>query len=828
MADKKRVGLLLVLVALGAGLAGLKYNEARQERLRIERETRAKAAPPQRPVRNWRWPQEPDWVVHQVLRHIASWTVGGEGATTLAVRRKPGSPGPGGYETTLSRGSNTVPLTIEPAAHIWDAAAYAGAAARILGEGSTQAGEPVPEVGRLLLGSDGPSLLRADALLFAALSDRPRDPRVHEQAALLWAAHAMRESARGRTDPAPFFNGLAAHLAIARALDPARVQSPDAEIASIVLDVLLLRQTGALKRIETLNAGSPDAATAAWTNALRVRITHDPRFEGPRPAVSRLEKIEYLIALGKSRQDCNIVIPTAKAWGVPVAADWGRDALRCFDEEYMTGLGDPFVLQASEAARMARVSGGTPLDVAAALSALSRADTHQPERPKAVIPATLHAEAGLRHLAEAYEFVLSGIMRRAIDPSGFTAQTAGLRALLPQDPFLELAPNRREPGTVPLRPDICDRIGKLITDRPDFLSKEDWRLVNSCMGHPAVKGVWRDEWKDVAIAGTGIAAPGPWHAGPAAGTPEYGEALAQAPWNLGQAHVAASIRGKGVATAADLIAAYSRMLDYDANAIQIVLREETLPPDEVRRLAERVCALEADSCATSARRLMVLGQTDAGLALGRRALEKARDQITLSNNMSLYVSVLQERGQLAEAMKVARRMAAVYSAGGLQTLAKAHERLGDFREAARVYAQITKRYGDNDEEDEFYIRHAHRRGAAPFEAQAEEALKRRFPNGLRRVTLEEAAQIKNPLSLNNRSLYTNGLRDLGLTHRDSFVAVDGFVVETVEQYGIVATFTDDPNVVFMVKRADGRIEELKATIYRAHYDIVGRSGKTSR
>lgn len=821
MATKARAGLLLVLVALGAGVAGLKYNEAREERARLEQEARAKAAVPQKPVRQWRWPQQPEWVVHEVLRHIASWTLTEEERPpTLAVRRTSGAPGHGRIEANLTGASNPLALTIEPAAHLWDPAAFVEAATRIFGDAPMEAGEPVADVGGLLLVSDGPSLLKADALLFAELSARPRDPRIHEQAALLWAAHALRESARGRTDPTPFFNGVTAHLAVSRALGPSRAPSPDAEIASIVLDVLLLRQTEALKRLEALKASSPDTATAAWANALRIRITHDPRFTGPKPVASRLEKLEYLIALGESRQDCNIVIPTARAWGVTPAADWGRDALRCFDEEYVKGVGDPFLLQAKEAANMAGVSGTSPEEVAAALNALSRTNTHQPGRAGAIVPAIVRAEAGLRHLADAYEFVLSGVMRRAIDPAGFAAQTAGLRALLPQDPFLELAPNRREPRTVPVRPDTCDRIGKLIKDRPDFLAKEDWRLVSSCTAHEAVRGVWKEEWQDVAVRGTGIAAPGPWYAGPPVGTPEYEEALAQAPWNLAQAHAAANRRAKGIASAADVMAVYSKVLEYDANAIQVVLREETIPPDEFKRLAERACALEADSCATSARRLMVLGHVDEGLALGRRALEQARDDITLSNNMSLYVSILQERGQLAEAMKVARRMGAVYSEVGLQTLAKAHERVGDFTQAARVYGQITERYDRNDEEDEFYIRHAHRHGAAPFQAQTEEALKRRFPKGLRKTTLEEAARINTPMSLNDRSLYTNRLRDLGLSPRDSFVAVDGFVVETAEQYGIVTTFTDDPNVVYMVKRADGRIEELKTTVYRPHYDRV--------
>lgn len=821
--DKKRIVFLLIILLASAG--GLKYNEMRAEQARHAEEARAKAvALPPKPVRNWRFKDEPEWVVHQVVRQLVSWSLDETSAVpTLAVRHDPGALAP--LEVTF-RGGAVPAITVQPVVHLWDPSAYAQAAAAILGTGAGDSGAPVPEVNELLLASDTESLLKADSLLFAALNARRRDARLHEQAALLWAAHAMRESAQGRLDPAPFLNGVTAHLAIARALAPGRPPGSDAAIAAIVIDVLLQRQTDALSALEGLTATFKDPSTAAWADALRVRVTHDPRLKGARPPATRIEKLEYLIALRASRQDCGIVIPTARSWNVAPAADWAREALRCFDEEYLARVGDPMTLQTEDARRLAQVDATSPLEIIAALNARSKGETHQPGRPSAVVPLEVRADAGLRHIAQAYETVLNGVLSKGWKDGAriFNESAEAVRVALPHDPFLEVAPNARRPGSIKPGADVCARMGRLVSDRPDLLSRTDWVTVRDCLGEPALKGVDRHGWDELAIAGTGMTATGPWHVGPAIYTPAYDEAVARAPWDVGRAWVSAYQKAKGAPSTAEVLAVYSRVLDYDTNAMARVL-PQIEDADEIQRLAERVCGVEADACAEAGRRLSVVGRFDAALPLGKRALERAQGQIGLSNSMSWYVSLLQERGRTAEAMRIARRMADVYSEGGLQTLAKAHERMGEFKEAASVYRLISERYGETSDEDEFYIRHAQRYGAAPFESETAEAVERIFPNGLRTISIDQAAQAKKPLSLNDRRVFANNLSALGLSHWDAFVAVDGYVVETPEQYYAVYTFKDDADFVFLVKRKDGRVEEVKGKLYRAHYDVVAGGRK---
>ncbi|MBX7185556.1 MAG: hypothetical protein K1Y01_10470 [Vicinamibacteria bacterium] len=816
----KRVGALLVVLLACAG--GLKYKVFRDEQSRAAQQSRTKFVPPPKVVRQWLWPDESVATVHQVIRQIVSWSLQAGGpAPTIAVRRQANSKLPGVFEVTL-RGASTTTMDVGPGTHLWDPESYVAAATRLLGSGEAVPGPPVPGFGALLLTSDTASLLEANRLLFSALAARPRDPRLHEQAALLWAAHALRESARGRVDPIPFLNGVVAHLAISRALKNGAAPGPEAVVASLALDVLLQRQTVAMTAVQRLLSDSRESENRAWANALRVRMTSDPRLDPGSTPPTRLEKLEYLIALRATRRDCGVVIPTAKSWRVPPAADWARESLRCFDEEYLARVGNPMALQAEDAARLAEVEGQSVEEVVKGLVALSQANTQQPAVPSAVVPREIRAEAGLRHVAGAYELVMDGIASRrwtgATDR--FRDASEAFRPLLPQAALLDLTPDARDPSVGQRAQAACIGAGKIVQTRPDFLSDNDWTNLTQCFGMPALRGVQGRAWDRVNVPGTGLIAPGPWHTGFPWGTPEFDQGLEMAPWNPNSAYMIAQ-RKTPVGTFVDPRSALARFLDYDVNVMIRVL-PDVEDPLEAEKIAQRACAMEADSCAEAGRFLSIAGRYDAAIPLGRRAVESAHGQIGLSQSMSWYVSLLQERGRIPEAMGLAERMAQVYSQGGLETLAKAYERLGDFVKAEENYRLVFERYGRRDTLDRFYVRHAQRYGAAPFQDETAKATNRIFPKGIRRVGLPQAASIARPVSLASRALLDLGLRTAGLTRNDYVVAVDGIAVETEEQYGAAIGFSDDPDMQLLVRRADRKFEEVTVRYYRSHYDIVGK------
>ncbi|MEO5760766.1 MAG: hypothetical protein ABIR28_00505, partial [Vicinamibacteria bacterium] len=317
---------------------------------------------------------------------------------------------------------------------------------------------------------------------------------------------------------------------------------------------------------------------------------------------------------------------------------------------------------------------------------------------------------------------------------------------------------------------------------------------------------------------------GPWHTGYARNTLEYDAAVSRSPWNIGIAEEEARSKAKDVLHTIDRVSIYSRLLNYDVPAM-IAALADVRDAAQAQTLAERACALEGEACAEAGSYLASLGRSDPALALGKRALEVTHSQIGLSNNMNWYVSLLQDRGRLAEAMRVAHRMADVYSSKGLQTLAKAHERMGEFKEAAAVFRLIYERYGETRRRDMFFIRHALRYGVRPFEDETREAMAKVFPKGIRRISFERAAEATNPLSLNNRNLFDRDLQTAGVSTEDRVLALDGTVVETEEQYFTALTFTDDPNVTLLLERKGGKVEEVTLKIARIHYDVVAKGWK---
>lgn len=829
--NKRIAVLLLILLAV---VGAIKYKEAQDEIARRAREAKQATFQTPKVVRDWRWATEPEWVVHQVVRLIASWSLAeGSDAPTISVHRKPDTTPIGAFEVSLT-GKGARSFLVAPSVHIWDPGGYSELAAGLLGPGPVASDPARPDVAALLLESDAASLVKADHLIFDALSAHPRSASLHEQAALLWAAYAMRNSSSSGTDWRPFVNGITAHLALARALSAGGLPGPDAEIAGVVMDLMVARQIDAMRRIDALSAASADPFSRAWAGALRTRLTHDPRVDPAHPPRTRIEKLEYLNAIRWSRPNCAEVFDAAARWKMSPAADWSRDTVTCVDEAYLAKVGNPLEMQALEGMSLAEVSAATGEEGVAALAAISRANTHQPARPSAIVPVEVRAEAGLRHVAAAYLAVFGGVAAKAYEGAAlrFSEWAAPIRTLLPTEALVELAQSEpdREPGRmlenrefVKASADVCDRISKVLTDRPDLLAGNDWQRIQACVWHPMLKSVGRSGWDQIALPGTGLLTVGPWAVGVPEKDPEFEKALERTPWSWYQmAYLLHRRTGARKPTSQELVAAYAPLLEHSTSVMFIVM-DDADDPDLVQKLAVRACDIDADKCGTAGAMLAEWDRLDAALPLGARALAKSRSAIGLAKSLNWYVSALQERGRTGEAMRIARRMADVYSAGGLLTLAKAYERMGQFKEAAEVYRLEVERYVHTEYADRFYVRHAQRYGPSPFEEETRLATERLFPKGLRRMAAGDPLPAGRPLSLNNRKLFTIHFQLAGLAYTDDLIAVDGFVVETAEQFHTVLSFSDAPTTTFLVKGADGKVRELTAPFHRSHYDLVSKA-----
>jgi len=812
----KRLGILAgILVALSGGLVtflqhkeNARAEEARRaaSRLPVQRPT----APPPRP---WRWATEGEWVVHEVVRGLASWSPlpGADPAITrISARRVASSPDPGTFEVQLESGQGSRKVEVRPATHVWDPSAYVAVARELIANTAERTTGPrVAALDELLLESDTPSLRRADRLLSVALLRRPHDADLHDQAALLWAAHALREADGDYADDRPFLNGITTHLALAAALGDGG-HTTDGDIAASALDALLYRQIEAMATLDRLTASRPGRPAEAWASALRFRTTSDPRRVRPDVRFSRLEKIQALRSLNRARS-CRAATGQARVWRLTAAPEWLRGVLPSCAEpersELAARYGD---LQTADALQMVDLPSDSLERALPALERLSAANTHAPTRPTFVLPEYVRADAGFRYLSSSVSLIVRALQRQGRPDAvrALSLGVSGLTANMPQRPLIELTLDRASemlgnPGRKPPQA-VCDRLARLIADRPDLVPAAEWPPAADCASANLLSMAGGpDVWRTGGfVAGTARMVGGPWQTGRAGAGDALTEAARHAPWIplLAQYVVA---RHSGNAPGAVVTKAYGILLDYDLWAMQAAIVEIHDDDDTVQRLAERICEGDGDLCARYADYLYDLGRDDAAEKMWKRALAGARDSITLSNNLRGYVNLLLDRGDVREALRIAKRAADVYSAVGLATLALARERLGEYDEAARLYAAISERYESMTRENRFYLRYRQRRGNDRFADKARRAEAEVFPHGLIRRSLDDFRREghRGSVPLGARST-TVALRRLGARQEDLLVAFDGYAVGSWDQMYAVESFSDAQTATAVVFRKE--------------------------
>lgn len=159
------------------------------------------------------------------------------------------------------------------------------------------------------------------------------------------------------------------------------------------------------------------------------------------------------------------------------------------------------------------------------------------------------------------------------------------------------------------------------------------------------------------------------------------------------------------------------------------------------------------------------------------------------------------------------REVVVYSGSGLRAMGRLLERMGKYREAESYYKKVAERYQKETSLDQFYVRYEKRVGDGRYRAEAAQALKTIFPDGLQRATL---ADFTTPALPRGHPLSSDPgvqLSQLGLKPGDMILAVDGYRVQSADQYNTVWSFTDAADISLIVWRR-GRYLELKGRVRR--------------
>jgi len=703
-------------------------------------------------------------------------------------------------------------FTIDVTEHVWAPAAFAPMAAELI----TRGDDPVDTDGslRAALTRPTPETIQAQNLrLSHLLKLHPRSAALHEQAALLIGALALRENASVMSDPRQMMARMTAHLAVARALH-AGTRSIDGQLAEALLVTLANREADALARLTPLAADASPAMTA-WTRALRMRTTNNWRLVPDVRQATLLEQREVLraarIAVGDTRSEAIL----EEVGGPADLTDWGRIM---FHDAPSVGTGNRFAESSVEAevgeALAVRNTFPDPLggsDREGMIAALNTEPLPGPaafdaQRQVWIIDWGTWAAASQRHLAAAIVCSSHHLRKMLLLPEAADAFEARSRELfggLRLYPVVarEMAANGSDPQAFTR---AAQSAADLARTRPDLITG----------------GVWYTLFQKPAFAGVpaGTPASAPWFAPvlPAGtaydsrriytvdhqrkATMEEIERLkALAPYDRDVVWRWVSRTLGEHASPEALQQAYGPLADYDRTVAWWIAHAADNRPEFyvpfVRRIAE---TLSVDDYYDLAEYLADHGRDAEAIAAFEHYSGVARDRVSVSVRTKWFVVSMFRSGQRTLAMQMGEEAAEVYSYGGLVAYASVLDMSGETGRAETLYRQAVERYGSehSGELAAFLMRHQSEKPG--YAREAGDLLKQLFPKGLEHASVSALTGAPD----GGVRISKAGLRgeQTGLRVGDVIVAVDGVRVRDFEQYVVMKYQKWTPDMRFTIWR----------------------------
>jgi tetratricopeptide (TPR) repeat protein len=649
--------------------------------------------------------------------------------------------------------------------------------------------------------------------LSALLRDRPRSPALHERAALLLGALALRENASLMSDPRLMMCRMTAHLAIARALEPETTRV-ERTLADAVLLTLVNRQRDGLAAIDAVPAQAAPDAIAAWQRALRVRLTKDWRMTGDVEHASLLEQRETLRALHDVVRNSLSTPLLERLPEDPEIPDWGRIIFHALPS---VGAGNRFAdevipVEIDEATRVRATFPAPPLhgDLAALVRELNVEPVAGPAMPGEhpsfwIVDWGTWAASAQRHLIAAivcrnrHYRVMLGLPEEGEEHDRSVRRTFGTLRLFPlAEPFMAKNAKARDayktavaraatmarehpelvsdgvltslqekpfPGFVP---DVPPNIRWFNPYFPAGTAYEPGRAYR-------IEGRFRIELADLER----LRAIAPYERVFVSGSLERRFGL-DLPLDVVQRECANF-------ASYDLRAAWkvARAAYNDPDAYVPILRNiaEHLNPDDYRYLGEYLAELHRDEEAEDAY---------------KRYVAHATDPVEMSNEAWWLIFRFYQTGRTEQALALARAAADVHSGGGLIAYANMLDLTGDHGQAEQVYRTEAERYDDKSLLLAFLMRHPER----DVKHEASALMTEIFPAGLQPIGQAPAGAPEKGVEITWPGI--GGERE-GLRKDDIIVAVDGTRIENRAQYVVMKYRRWTAPMRFLVWRDKGYV-----------------------
>lgn len=717
--------------------------------------------------------------------------------------------------------------TVDLTSYVWDPGSYAAVAAELIGGAASDVS--VPSILPALQDATPRALHETNVQVSATLGEHARSATVHQQAALLLGAFALRESSALFTDQRAVLCRLTAHLAMARALGgPAFSATLDGRVAEIILLALAGRQADALAALESATPQLVAQKQDAWVKALRLRITGDWRTPDP-AAAPLLERLEYYRAV-RERTTVARALTLLDGLQTGDLAEWGRiTAMSRVDVEggqrFVPDALTRELTEAADAWHRFHVADPSPAQLVADLNApLAPGPFAGRIGPRiAVIDWSLWAAFHQRNICAwlvvgADHFSNLGlpddekawnahadekfpalrlyplVLRfRARNRQQYDAAVAQSRPLMMQSPELITdAAWRRLVNGRPFDAPIADLPAEKAWFVPAMPVGTTYELNARAWG---LDGQWTLRREDVAA----LRAMSPYSAELVWESlcQKYGEPVPRAP-------------------AAIVLKEYAAISGYDASAMHSIMTILDQHPEDYLPVAEQLCGIEAGQCERLGDYLLDLGRDAEAATAFDHMVTGARDRVGVSNSVSWLVRYDHDTGRKDRALEIAKMAADTRSAGGLTTLGDELDRLGRFDEAEETYKAIEARYGDSDPLLSFYLRQA-RRAGRPLES------KRTLPLiaaafGEKSLMTTDGMSTDPPVDGVKISSTGLSARRAGMQLDDVIVGFDGLRVHNCRQYQIVKRIREADQIRLLVWRG-GRYLLIPATVPRRAWQL---------
>lgn len=623
-----------------------------------------------------------------------------------------------------------------------------------------------------------------------ALSEKPLDASLHEQAALLIGVFASLEGSGSFTDCRELLSRMCAHLTLAKIGNNDK-KTFIGEIANSLLESWSVRKKIAFDSIQKLNKQAQRPVEKSLLRAVRMLIDHDFRvydednatefenlvfcrfYASARSSDKAIERLKHhlsplrqpwrrMLSVGMLSVSSRGLVSTEAVSSALAEFVETRNAYKHVNESAVSTLCDELNLQPSGC--LAGKGESPALNV---LSWSHIAALHQRQLSFAII---LEYNF-LRWTMASYE--------RAAELKANSLKTFGNLNLFP------LVAERFSLNNEEKKNNYA-AIEKVLNFHPEIVTSQVWKeviRVASQTGSTVSPGV--EAWFDPAMP-LGTVFIERLNQQNCSKSLAFVEELRRLnPYNGGIALQWLQKKFGDYPTAQQYRDAFGAMADYDLQAMKFVCKGEIRNPAKLIPLAEKIAQEEpavfldlADYCAINQ-------MPEKAVDYYEKAFKLSPNSITNANNCDWLVQHYYEIGEKKKAEDLAKSAADVYSHRGLQTLARLYERQGELSKAEDLYKQIAVRYKSITNGLSFCLRNKEK--SESYRKSADELLPRIFPKGLEKISLTSCKGEP------EKGVFVQSYRwfsDSPLKLNTVIVGMDGYKIESLKQYQVIKDLRD--------------------------------------